>query len=64
MFVIFPNGNEPPNALALTEQDLRIIDDRTVSLLAFREFPQMTKFIDNQATELGSGGDIRYIRRK
>ena len=64
LFVIFPNGNEPPNALALTEQDLRIIDDRTVSLLAFRDFPQMTKFTENQATELGSGGDIRFIRRK
>lgn len=64
LFVIFPSGNEPPNALALSEQDLRLVDDRTVSLLAFREFPQMSKFIDNQATELGSMGDIRYIRRK
>ena len=64
LFVIFPNGTEPPNAMALNEQDLRIIDDRTISLLAFREFPEMTKFTENQATELGSGGDIRYIRRK
>jgi predicted double-glycine peptidase len=64
LFVIFPNGNEPPNALALKDSDLRLVDDRTVSLLAFKEFPQITKFTDNQATELGSGGDIRYIRRK
>lgn len=64
LFVIFPSGNEPPNALALSEQDLRLIDDRTISLLAFREFPQITKFSENQATELGSGGDVRYIRRK
>lgn len=64
LFVIFPNGTEPPNAMALSEKDLRIIDDRTISLLAFREFPEMTKFTENQATELGSGGDIRYIRRK
>ena len=64
LFVIFPSGNEPPNALALSEQDLRIIDDRTISLLAFREFPQITKFSENQATELGSAGDIHYIRRK
>lgn len=64
LFVIFPSGNEPPNALALSEKDLRIIDDRTISLLAFREFPQITKFTENQATELGSGGDIQYIRRK
>ncbi|WP_137885563.1 C39 family peptidase [Pseudomonas sp. 2FE] len=64
LFVIFPSGQEPHNAMALTERDLRIIDDRTVSLLAFREFPQITKFTENQATELGSGGDIQYIRRK
>jgi uncharacterized protein len=64
LFVIFPNGDEPPSALALSERDLRLVDDRTVSLLAFREFPQISKFIDNQATELGSGGDIQYIRRK
>ncbi|KRW58031.1 C39 family peptidase [Pseudomonas sp. TTU2014-080ASC] len=64
LFVIFPKGNEPPNALALKETDLRLIDDRTMSLLAFKEFPQITKFTENQATELGSGGDIQYIRRK
>ncbi len=64
LFVIFPSGQEPHNAMALTERDLRIIDDRTISLLAFREFPQITKFTENQATELGSGGDIQYIRRK
>ncbi|UVE19376.1 C39 family peptidase [Pseudomonas sp. LS44] len=64
LFVIFPNGQEPHNAMALTERDLRIIDDRTVSLLAFHDFPQMSKFLDNQADELGSGGDIQYIRRK
>ncbi|RJG09597.1 peptidase C39 [Pseudomonas cavernicola] len=64
LFVIFPSGQEPHNAMALTERDLRIIDDRTISLLAFREFPQITKFSENQATELGSGGDIQYIRRK
>lgn len=64
LFVIFPSGQQPRNALALSERDLRIIDDRTVSLLAFREFPQITKFTENQASELGSGGDIRYIRRK
>jgi len=64
LFVIYPSGQEPQSAMALSERDLRIIDDRTVSLLAFREFPQISKFSENQATELGSGGDIQYIRRK
>lgn len=64
LFVIYPSGQEPQNALALSDRDLRIVDDRTVSLLAFREFPQITKFSENQATELGSNGNIQYIRRK
>jgi predicted double-glycine peptidase len=64
LFVIFPTGNEPQNAMALTERDLRLVDDRIVSLLAFQEFPQITKFTQNEIDELGSGGDIRYIRRK
>lgn len=64
LFVIFPSGNEPANALALSDRDLRIIDDRTISLLAFREFPQMAGFTAKQADRLGSESDIQYIRRK
>jgi uncharacterized protein len=64
LFVIFPNGQEPPNALALTDHDLRIIDDQTLSLLAFREFPQIGKITSNEVDELGSQGDIKYLRRK
>lgn len=64
VFVIFPSGQEPPNALALTEQDLRTIDDQTISLLAFREFPQMSKITSNEVDQLGSQGDIQYLRRK
>ncbi|MDP3846120.1 MAG: C39 family peptidase [Pseudomonas sp.] len=64
VFVIFPNGQEPKNALALSDHDLRIIDDQTISLLAFREFPQIGKLTSNQVDELGSKGDIRYLRRK
>ncbi|ARU88331.1 C39 family peptidase [Pseudomonas sp. M30-35] len=64
LFVIYPGDSGIRNALALEDRDLRIIDDRTVSLLAFKEYPSITKFTDNQATELGSGGAIQYIRRK
>ncbi|PAU65251.1 peptidase C39 [Pseudomonas sp. PIC25] len=64
LFAIFPGGQAPHNALQLTERDLRLVDDRTVSLLAFREFPEIAKFTSEQATELGSEGDIQYIRRK
>jgi hypothetical protein len=64
VFVIFPSGQEPKNALALTDQDLRIIDDQTISLLAFRVFPQIGKITSNEVDQLGSQGDIRHIRRK
>lgn len=64
LFVIYPTGAEPRNAMALTERDLRLVDDRTISLLALQQFPQITKFTENQLDELGSGGDIRYYRRK
>ncbi|MGX5219554.1 C39 family peptidase [Pseudomonas segetis] len=64
LFVIYPGEGGLDNALALKDEDMRIIDDRTVSLLAFRAFPSITKFTENQATELGSDGAIQYIRRK
>ena len=65
LFVIFPSGNEPENALQLAERDLRLIDDRTISLLAFREFPDMARFTSQQASKLASPeGDVLYIRRK
>lgn len=64
VFVIFPSGQEPANALALTDSDLRIIDDQTLNLLAFREFPQLAKFTQNEINTLGSQGDIQYLHRK
>lgn len=64
LFIVYPGDKPSINALALDERDLRLVDDRTTSLLAFREFPQLAKFSQNQAVELGSSGDIQYIRRK
>ena len=57
-------GQEPKNALALKEQDLRLVDDRTVSLLAFRDFPELSKFASNRVSEAASKGDVQYIRNK
>ncbi|WP_374440422.1 C39 family peptidase [Pseudomonas panipatensis] len=64
LFVIYPSGQEPKNALALRDQDMRLVDDRTVSLLAFREFPEMSKFNSNQMIEAASKGDVQFIRNK
>ena len=64
LFIVYPGDKPSLNALALNERDLRLVDDRTTSMLAFREFPQLAKFIENQATQIGSGGDVQYLRRK
>ncbi|HLV19073.1 MAG TPA: C39 family peptidase [Pseudomonas sp.] len=67
VFIVYPGERPPVNALALSEQDLRLVDDRTTSLLAFREFPMLAKFTENQATQMGSAGQLletQYIRRK
>ncbi|WP_339490673.1 C39 family peptidase [Pseudomonas sp. EL_65y_Pfl2_R95] len=64
LFVIYPSEDVINNALALDDHDMRVIDDRTISLLAFRTFPEINKFTENQATDLGSNGAIQHIRRK
>lgn len=67
VFIVYPGERPPVNALALSDADMRLVDDRTTSLLAFREFPVLAKFTENQATEIGSAGQLRethYIRRK
>lgn len=64
LFVIYPGGQEPQNALALKEQDLRLVDDRTVNLLAFRDFPEMSKLASNRVQEAASKGDVQFIRNK
>jgi predicted double-glycine peptidase len=67
VFIVYPGERPPVNALALNEGDMRAVDDRTTSLLAFREFPLMAKFTGNQATQMGSADQLQethYIRRK
>jgi len=37
MFIVFPNGFKPQSQLELTENDMRYVDDQTITLAAFRE---------------------------
>ena len=39
LFVIFPGNTKPIDGLELREEDLRFIDDQTLALQAFQEFP-------------------------
>lgn len=54
LFIVFPNGFEPQTGLELTEWDLRLLDDRTINQLAYREFPVFTLPIENQADRAAS----------
>ncbi|MFE8071573.1 C39 family peptidase [Marinobacteraceae bacterium S3BR75-40.1] len=40
LFIVFPGGNKPIDALELKEEDLRFVDDQTITLLAERTFPE------------------------
>lgn len=39
LFVVFPGDTKPVDGLELREEDLRYIDEQTISLQAFQEFP-------------------------
>ena len=39
LFVVFPGDTKPVDGLELREEDLRFIDEQTLSLQAFQEFP-------------------------
>ncbi|MCP5160517.1 MAG: C39 family peptidase [Hahellaceae bacterium] len=40
LFVIFPGNTKPIDGLELREEDLRYVDDQTITYQAMREFPQ------------------------
>ncbi|UZE94665.1 C39 family peptidase [Alkalimarinus alittae] len=40
LFVVFPGNSKPIDGLELREEDLRFIDDQTITYLAFQQFPE------------------------
>ena len=54
LFIIFPNGTKPHNGLELTEDDMRFVDDQTLSYLAnleiFQNFKQAEHNADRAST--------------
>ena len=40
LFVVFPGNTKPIDGLELREEDLRFIDDQTITYLAFQHFPE------------------------
>lgn len=39
LFIVFPGGNKPVDALELREEDLRYVDDQTFTLMALQRLP-------------------------
>lgn len=54
LFIVFPNGFEPRDTLAIKDEDLRFIDDRTMRHLAFREQPVYTYAAEHAADRAAS----------
>ncbi len=38
LFIVFPNGHKPVGGLEVRDEDLRVIDERTFTKLAYKEF--------------------------
>ncbi|OUR65151.1 peptidase C39 [Bermanella sp. 47_1433_sub80_T6] len=38
LFIVFPNGHKPVGGLEVRDEDLRVIDERTFTQMAFRDF--------------------------
>lgn len=43
LFVVFPGNSKPIDGLELREEDLRFIDDQTITYLAFKQFPEFNE---------------------
>ncbi|MFD2230516.1 C39 family peptidase [Alkalimarinus sediminis] len=48
LFVVFPGNSKPIDGLELREEDLRYIDDQTITYLAFQQFPDFNEPLENK----------------
>ncbi len=48
LFIVFPNGHAPLPNLELRNEDMRVVDERTINYLAFQEFPQFNNPMENR----------------
>jgi predicted double-glycine peptidase len=54
MFIVFPGETPTTDKLALTEADMRFVDDDTINLAAFAEAPQSLKQFEELADRAGT----------
>ena len=59
MFIIFPGHVTPTDRLALTEADMRYVEDQTINLAAFAEVPFVLKQDEQRADRAGTLQRVR-----
>lgn len=59
MFLVFPGANGVTGNLALTEADMRFVDDQTINLAAFAEVPRFLKQEEERADRAGTLQRVR-----
>ena len=52
LFIVFPNGHAPLPNLELRPEDLRVVEDATLTYLAFNEMPQFVKHEERRADDV------------
>lgn len=51
LFIVFPNGHAPLPNLELRPEDMRVVEDQTLTYLAFNEMPQFNRPVQNRADD-------------
>lgn len=59
MFLIFPGQTTPVDGLALTEADMRFVEDQTINLAAFAPVPTVVKADEERADRAGTLQRVR-----
>ncbi|MBP7178816.1 MAG: C39 family peptidase [Moraxellaceae bacterium] len=54
MFIVFPNGFKPHNALELVEDDMRYVDDQTINNIAMAQIPVWIKGQEDDLDRAGT----------
>ena len=54
MFIVFPNGFKPHNALELVEADMRYVDDQTINNMAMAQIPVWVKGQEDDLDRAGT----------
>ncbi|SFM50791.1 C39 family peptidase [Marinobacter zhejiangensis] len=52
LFIVFPGSEKPVDALELKEEDLRFIDDQTITELAFQQMPEFYEATERRIQNL------------